>query len=486
MIIVSITGPRMSDALEQVAASEPWADMFEFRFDLIRKPELAMLLLSTRKPVIATCRPVWEGGEFRGSEEERFDMLAAASLLGAEYVDIELRSGSLALRQFLRRRRESSVIVSYHAPPGARVAVTALYRRMRRTGADILKFAFHARDAWENRIAFDFLRCAGNDRQRAIAIAMGEAGEPSRVLYRVFGGWGTYAAPESGKGAAPGQVTARVLSDLYRTERLRPSSKIFGVVGNPVRQSRGIRVHNPLFARAEKNAVYCRFAVTDLRRFFSRMVPLIHGFSVTHPHKVEIGKYLDSMDPLSRAIGAVNTVIRKRGRLTGTNTDAAAALDAIEHVSTVRGKRMLIMGAGGAARAIAYEATRRGAQVLVSGRNPRAARSLAREFGIVYVPISGFPLVEADILVNATPVGMAPHTHESPFPSRMLEGKTVFDAVYTPPLTTLLREAAGAGAKIVRGTEMYINQAAMQFALYAGVPANIPLMKKLLLDEEES
>jgi 3-dehydroquinate dehydratase/shikimate dehydrogenase len=484
MIIVSITGPRMSDALEQVAASDPWADLFEFRFDLIRKPELAMLLLSTRKPVIATCRPVWEGGAFRGREQGRLDILAAASMLGAEYVDIELRAGAAALRQFLGRRRESGVIVSYHASPGERPALPLLYRRMKATGADIVKFAFHARDAWENRIAFDFLRRAGDDRQRAIAIAMGEAGEPSRVLYRVFGGWGTYAAPESGKGAAPGQVTARVLSDLYRTERLGHSTKIFGVVGNPVRQSRGIRVHNPLFARTEKNAVYCRFAVTDLRRFFSRMVPLLRGFSVTHPHKVEVGKYLDVMDPLSRAIGAVNTVIRKGGRLTGTNTDAPAALDAIEHVSPVRGKRMMIMGAGGVARAIAFEAARRGAVVLITGRTPRAARSLAKEFGIVYIPVSGMSRVDADILVNATPVGMAPHTHESPFPSRILKGKTVFDAVYNPPMTKLLRDAAGAGATIVRGTEMYINQAAMQFALYAGVPADIPLMKRLLLEEE--
>jgi shikimate dehydrogenase len=201
---------------------------------------------------------------------------------------------------------------------------------------------------------------------------------------------------------------------------------------------------------------------------------------------VEIAKYLDSMDPLSRVIGAVNTVIRRRGRLRGTNTDAPAALDAIEHVSSVKGKRILIMGAGGAARAIAYEAARRGAQVLVTGRNPRAARRLAREFGIVYVPVSGLRDVEADILVNATPVGMAPHSHESPFPPRMLKGKTVFDAVYNPPLTRLLREAAGRGAKIVRGTDMYINQAARQFALYAGVPANISLMKKLLLEKEES
>lgn len=301
----------MSEALEQVSASDPWADMFEFRLDMIRRPEIAALLLATRKPVVATCRPVWEGGEFRGTEEERLDMLAAASLLGADYVDIELRAGKRALRQFLGRRRESGVIVSYHAPPGSRPGVPGIYRRMKGTEADVLKFAFHARDAWENRIAFDFLLRASRDGQRAVAVAMGEAGEPSRVLYRVFGGWGTYAAPESGKEAAPGQVAASVLSRLYRTERLNRSTKIFGVVGNPVRQSRGIRVHNPLFARAEKNGVYCRFAVHDLKKFVSSIVPLLSGFSVTHPHKVGIGQYLDFMDPLARAIGAVNTVTRR-------------------------------------------------------------------------------------------------------------------------------------------------------------------------------
>jgi 3-dehydroquinate dehydratase/shikimate dehydrogenase len=484
MIIVSITGPRMSDALEQVSASDTWADMFEFRLDMIRRPEIASLLLATRKPVVATCRPSWEGGEFTGSEEERLDMLAAASLLGADYVDIELRAGKKALRQFLGRRRESGVIVSYHAPPGSRPVAGPLYRKMRGTGADVLKFAFHARDAWENRIAFDFLLRASHDGRRAVALAMGEAGEPSRVLYRVFGGWGTYAAPETGKEAAPGQVTARVLSRLYRTERLNRTTKIFGVVGNPVRQSRGIRVHNPLFARAEKNGVYCRFAVIDLKKFVSRMVPLLSGFSVTHPHKVGIMKYLDSLDPLSRAIGAVNTVRRKGGRLSGTNTDAPAALDAIEHVTPVRGKRMLILGAGGAARAIAYEGARRGAHVIVSSRTARAAMKLAREFGADYVPLGTIRGVDAEILVNATPVGMAPRPHESPFPASMLRGKTVFDAVYTPPLTRLLREAAGAGAKVVRGTEMYVNQAAMQFALYAGVRPSVPLMKKLLTEVE--
>ncbi|HTO93981.1 MAG TPA: type I 3-dehydroquinate dehydratase [Bacteroidota bacterium] len=480
MIIVSVTGPRMSDALDQVRASEPWADMFEFRLDLIRGPRLAALLLSTRRPVIVTCRPAWEGGAFTGTERERLALLAGASLLGADYIDIELRAGRGAMESFLGRRRESGVIVSYHAREGERPSPGALYRRMRGTGADVLKFAFHARDAWENRIAFDFLRAGARDRARAVAIAMGEAGEPSRILYRVFGGWGTYAAAETGEGAAPGQIRARELAELYRAGRLNASTAIFGVIGNPVRQSKGIRVHNPLFAHAGRNAVYCRFAVTDLRRFFSHMAPLLKGFSVTHPHKVAVSRFLDGTDRVARAIGAVNTVVRRGTRLAGTNTDAPAALDAIERVTSVRGKTMLIAGTGGAARAIAFEAARRGAGVLVTGRNAARGRAFAREFRARFVPGEEWKKISPDILVNATPVGMAPRTHASPFPRGMLKGKVVFDAVYNPPVTRLLAEAAAAGARIVRGTEMYVNQAARQFTLYARTRPDVRLMKRLL------
>ena len=480
MIVVSVTGPRMSDALDQVRSSAPWADMFEFRLDLIRSPRLAALLLSTPRPVIVTCRPVWEGGAFRGPERERLALLAGASLLGADYVDIELRAGRKALGSFLGRRRESGVIVSYHARKGERPAPGAIYRRMRGTGADVFKFAFHAGDAWENTRAFDFLRIAGRDGSRAVAIAMGEAGEPSRILYRVFGGWATYAAPEAGPPAAPGQLRARELVELYRAPRLGASTAVFGVIGNPVTQSKGVRVHNPLFARAGRNAVYCRFAVADLRKFFRRLAPLLRGFSVTHPHKVAVARFLDATDRLAHAIGAVNTVVRRGGKLVGTNTDAPAALDAIERVVRVRGKQILIAGTGGAARAIAYEASRRGAGVLVTGRNARRGRAFARELRAQFVRWDDRHACAPDILVNATPVGMAPRTNASPFPASMLRGRVVFDAVYNPPVTRLLADAARAGARTIRGTAMYVNQAALQFALYARVRPDLALMKKLL------
>jgi 3-dehydroquinate dehydratase/shikimate dehydrogenase len=482
MIIVSITGPRMSDALAQVASSAQHADAVELRLDLIRSPELPVLLLATSKPVIATCRPVWEGGGFAGPERDRLQMLRTASLLGAEYIDLEFRTDRRLLQPFFGRTRDARVLLSLHLPPGKRPVAGDAYKAMRRLNADVFKLAFHASDAWENKIAFDFLDRARKDGRKAIAIAMGEAGEPSRVLYRVFGGFATYAGTEDGALAAPGQLPASVMKEMYHADRLNRSTRIFGVVGNPVRQSKGVIVHNRLFGLAGKNAVYCRFLVKNLSRFMKELAPCAHGFSVTIPHKQAMMRQIHSVDPGARAIGAVNTILRRQNGWWGTNTDAPAALDAIERLAQVQESTILLLGAGGAARAIAYEARKRGAKVLITNHRPGRARALAREFGLEFVAWEKRGTTECDIIVNATPVGMAPATGSSPVPPKLLRGKIVFDAVYTPPVTRLLRDALRAGARVIPGTDMYVNQAARQFRLYAGVPADLALMKKVLLE----
>ena len=482
MIIVSITGPRMSDALAQVASSAKYADAVEFRLDMMRSPELPVLLFSTSKPVIATCRPVWEGGEFSGSESHRMQLLRTASLLGAEYVDLEYRTDRRLLEPFLGRTQESRVLLSLHLPPGRKPDPAAAYAAMSRVGADVLKYAFHASDAWQNRFAFDFLRRAREDGRKAIAVAMGEAGEPSRILYRVFGGLATYAGTEDGAQAAPGQLPASVLKEEYHADRLNRSTRIFGVVGNPVRQSKGVIVHNRMFGMLGKNAVYCRFLVKDLARFMKELAPCARGYSVTIPHKQEMMKHVKSIDPSARAIGALNTIIRKGSGWRGTNTDAPAALDAIERISPVLERTMLLLGAGGTARAIAYEAKMRGAMVLIASRRPGRARAIAREFGLESIRWEDRGRARCDIVVNATSVGMAPAISGSPVSPRRLKGKIVFDAVYTPPMTRLLRDAVRAGARIIPGTDMYVNQAARQFRLFAGVPADVAIMKKILFE----
>ena len=480
MIIVSITGPDMEEALRQVAASEQFADMFEFRLDLIVQPSMSGLFQSTGKPIIATCRPIWEGGGFRGDELQRAEVLEAAALFGVDYIDIEMKAWKRLSPKFRSRLPKPALIASLHLPAGSTINVPALFGKLDATGADVVKLAFMARDASDNMSAFEFLRLARERKRNGIAIAMGEEGEPSRILYRKFGGWATYASAEGGNAAASGQLPARQLRQTFRAHDLGPSTKVYGVVGGTLRQSKGVYVHNELFRRAGKDAVYCKFAVKNLKSFMRRMGQILDGMSVTIPHKETMLKLVDSADRTARAIGAINTVLRRRGKLLGSNTDASAALDAIEAEAQVRGKRMLVFGAGGAARAIAYEAVRRGAVVTIANRTASKAARLARRFGVSAVPVNQIASSALDIFVNASSVGMVPAIDETPVPPAMLAGKVVFDVVYNPPQTRLLREAAAAGATIIAGTEMYINQAARQSKLFAGREPDIRLMRAIL------
>ncbi len=481
MIIVSITGPDMKGALSQLRSSSRYADMVEFRVDLIRNARLQGLLAATRKPVIITCRPRWEGGAFVGKEEARMRLFSEAVERGADYVDIELRSSRSLLNQLIESRR-GGVVVSVHYHERMGIDVDTLYDRMHATGAAVLKFAYTARDGQDIRHAVRFLERARRDRRKAVAIAMGEAGEASRIVYRILGGWATYGAPEHGMPAAPGQVSVRELRILYRAHMLTSRTRVFGVVGNPVRQSKGIVVHNTMFSHDGVNAVYVRLPVANLRAFMQHGAPLMHGFSVTVPHKERVVGFLDHIDPTARKIGAVNTVVRRDAGWYGTNTDAAGALDAIERRLRVRSRSVLVIGAGGAARAIAYEAQRRGASVTIANRTETRGRKLARSLGIAAISLGDIPAHRFDIMVNATPLGMIPDTRRTPLPEEWVHASVVFDAVYNPPLTRFLRDARRNGARIVGGTEMYINQAAFQYQLYAGKSANLSRMKRALRD----
>lgn len=470
----------MEEAVAQIKASRRYADALEFRLDMIKDPNIAQLIDASRKPCIATCRPVWEGGAFKGSEAQRIGILEAASLIGVDFVDIELNAAPETVAEFLRRKRDTKVIVSLHLLEATIFDPVRIYRALRATRADVIKLAYNTDDAWEIVFAAQFLASAKHDRQKAIAIAMGQAGEASRVLYRKFGGWATYAAPEHGRGSAAGQIPANQLKKLYHADLLKPSTRVYGVIGNPIDQSKGVYLHNPVFQKAGQDAVYCRFPVRNLGAFMSRMAPYLGGFSVTIPHKRDVIQYLDSVDVTAKAIGAVNTVIRRNGKLTGMNTDAAGALDAIEGVRKVKGLRVVIIGSGGAARAIAFEAKRRGAEVIIAGRTESKAGELARKFGVKSAPLHNLSGIQFDILANATSVGMVPDINASPVPKSALKNKVVFDAVYNPPMTKLLSDAKSVGAMIIQGTEMYVNQAALQSEFYTGRRINKGFLKHLL------
>jgi len=258
------------------------------------------------------------------------------------------------------------------------------------------------------------------------------------------------------------------------------TTTIFGILGQPVAHSLSPAMHNAAFAAQGLDAVYVAFPVTDLAQAVAGLRGLgIAGVSVTIPFKEAIIPLLNGVDDDARSIGAVNTVIHREGQLWGTNTDWLGALAALQDQVDLAGQRILVLGAGGAGRAIVYAGRQAGAQVWVADAQPDRAQNLARDFGVTAVPWAEAPQVAAAILINATPVGMAPHEDAIPYPPQQLAKlQVVMDIVYKPLQTRLLREAAVRGCRTIDGLEMLIYQGARQFELFTGQKAPLAVMRQ--------
>jgi 3-dehydroquinate dehydratase/shikimate dehydrogenase len=316
---------------------------------------------------------------------------------------------------------------------------------------------------------------------------MGELGFPTRVLSPVFGGLYTYAAPMQAEGTAAGQVSARSLRHLYRVEKLGKSAKVYGVIADPIRHSISPAVHNRAFQSRRVDAVYLPFLVSPvyLRDFFSLADRLpLAGFSVTIPHKQKIIRYLDAVDPLAKRIGAVNTVWRKAGKWRGTNTDAAGVTGPLSRLLRLPKSSVLIVGNGGAARGAAFALADAGAKITLVGRNLDRVRALAKVCdaeGLLREQLVGRHF---DAVVHATPLGMFPHVDECFF-NGSIPADVVFDMVYNPFETLLIRKAKEQGKTTVPGLEMFIEQAVRQFEIWTGQTAPRPAMLKAAMEALE-
>jgi 3-dehydroquinate dehydratase/shikimate dehydrogenase len=319
---------------------------------------------------------------------------------------------------------------------------------------------------------------------KTVLLAMGETGFASRILSPAFGSLYTYAAPLSAEGTAAGQVCAKVLRGLYRIDKISRGAKMYGVIAEPVRHSMSPAVHNRAFQARRVNAVYLPFLVkpSQLKDFVTLAEQLpVSGFSVTIPHKQKIIRHLDAVDPLARRIGAVNTVVRKAGKWRGTNTDVAGILAPLKQRMKLPKTSVLVVGNGGAARGAAFALSDAGAKVSITGRNIDRVRSLARAAGAETVRPDQLGSQFFDVIVHATPLGMHPHV-EGCFFDGDIPGDLVFDLVYNPLETELIKRARAQGIETIPGLEMFVEQAAHQFELWTGEPAPRPLMERTISD----
>lgn len=432
------------------------ADLVELRLDGVADPDAQAALAGRRLPAIITCRPTWEGGRFDGSEEERRRLLEQAFDAGAEYVDVEWHARFADL--VVSRHGGRGVVLSMHDFEGIPADLPSIYAAMRQTGAEVLKIAVSARRLCD-AFVFEPLATAPDTGPRtpdSVFIAMGPSGLATRILAGRFGSRWTYAGCE-----APGQIGAERLVSQFRFRDISRSTAIYGVVGARASASGSLALHNAAFRAEGVDAVYLPFETDDYDdfRIFADRLP-VAGASVTMPFKEDAMRHADEIDDIGRAAGAVNTLRRKGEIWQATNTDVEGFLDPIRDV-TLRGCRVAILGAGGAARAVAVAVTRHGASVSIFGRNRARAQAVAEMVGgsaFVGVPDKG----RFDILVNATPVGSAPEADRTPIPATHLGGDIVYDLVYDPPDTRLLFEARALGCRTVSGLQMLTAQARRQ------------------------
>jgi 3-dehydroquinate dehydratase/shikimate dehydrogenase len=460
---------------------------FEFRLDYLPKPEAGVSVIARfllRYPdctILATCRRHQNHGKFNGSIEEQIRILDAAIDAGAQAVDIEVETGENCVPRMEMLRSRAYVLLSYHNYGGT-PPLESTMRRMMKVPADGYKVVTTAKKPSDTSRVLELARA--HPKTQTILLAMQEGGFPTRVLSAAWGCAYTYAAPNAAEGTASGQVSARQLRNLYRVEKLTKDCKIYGVIADPVRHSISPAVHNRAFQARRMDSVYLPFLVhpAQLKDFFvmAEKLPL-SGFSVTIPHKQKIMRYLDQIDPLAKRIGAVNTVWRKAGKWRGTNTDAAGVTRPLEKRVRLNKATVLLAGNGGAARGAAYALAEAGAKLAITGRNIDRVRVLAKACGAELLTRDQAATRMFDVLVHATPVGMTPRIHQSFFEDR-IPAKLVFDMVYNPMETQLLRLAREQGAETISGIEMFLEQAVRQFEIFTGESAPKSVMEKAALE----
>ncbi len=259
---------------------------------------------------------------------------------------------------------------------------------------------------------------------------------------------------------------------------------LYGIIGNPVTHSLSPVMHNAAFVASGLNAVYLPFGATDITTAVTGIRALgIRGLSVTIPHKEDIMALLDSIDPVAEKIAAVNTVINTDGILSGFNTDWLGATRALEEVIGLKGSKAVILGAGGAARAIGFGLLERGAEIVLCSRTEQSGRALADALGCPWQSLSNSDQLTGDILINATSVGMVPNVEESPMVGDIDSSfQVVMDIVYAPVKTRLLQDAELQGCTIINGLEMLLYQGVAQFELWTEKTAPVNVMREALKD----
>ena len=485
MICVTLGRTRHRMMVEEHRSlAERGAQLVELRLDWLRNlPDLSRLLAQRPTPVIVTCRRPDDGGRWHGSEEQRRILLRQAIAEGVEYVDLEEDLAG-SIKRFGQTRR----IISHHDFAETPEDLQAIHERLRKLDPDIIKIVTMARTPADN---VALLKLVAESEIPTIGFCMGDLGLTSRVLCGKYGSPFTYTTFSEDREMAPGQIEFETMRDLYRFEEIDADTRVFGVLGDPIGHSFSPQIHNAAFAKERLNAVYLPFRVPaetldDTLHAYSAID--IQGYSVTIPHKEAVVGFATYMDDAVKSIHAANTLYKdERGRWYAANTDYEAALATLKSGladkgdERLAGLKVLLLGAGGVSRAIGLAVCRAGAAVTVTNRNRDRGLALAEELDCQFINWENRGSVFVDVLINCTPVGMYPEMNHTPYPEHWLrEGMLVFDTIYNPENTLLIKQAKSRGCTTVSGLDMFLRQAGAQFQCFVQRPPPLDVMHSAL------
>lgn len=523
-LCVSLTGTTCLQMEDQLAAAQAGgADAIELRLDYLQEwdPDSVRSLLRRAAAfpgeVVATCRIASEGGHYDEDESQRISRMEFVGLDDAiDYLDVEYDAWRVSanIRQKIglvcdvngsTDRPRHQLILSKHNFSATPIEIDDVLEIMAYEPAHVVKIACKAASLVDALRMLDALRASAAARP-TIALSMGEAGLVTRVLARKFGAFLTFASVEAGKESAPGQVSVADMRRLYRWDSIGPRTAVYGVIGCPVAHSMSPAILNAAFSETGFDGVYLPLRVEPDYSAFAAFVDGciarpwfgLRGCSVTIPHKQNLLRYVQEqggyVEPLALRIGAANTLCLEPGerpdgsdtRVAAYNTDYRGAMDALlagmgGKPEALAGMSVAVLGAGGAGRAIVAGLRDLGCDVVLFNRTQDRAEAIASEFGARARPWEQRAEHGADVVVNCTSIGMWPNVDESPLPAEGCAGRpVVFDTVYNPVETLLLREAREHGCRTVDGVEMFVRQAAAQFERWTGLTAPIDRLRDVV------
>lgn len=514
-LAVPIAAKDLDQAKRQVkAALIGGAEILELRTDYLERlsADLVNNLIAfvksdsdKRLPIIVTCRDKRQGGVMDYPQRLRVDVLTSALKAGAEFIDFEYDNYlSIEVQEKIRlalsRSSRGRLILSAHNYETRFANIGKLYRDILAVCPEaipkLVYKANHINDCFE---AFDLLHQTSGER---IIFCMGEAGLISRIIAKKLGSFITFASIDDQSATAPGQLTIEQFKKLYRYDDIKSDTELFGVIAEPVGHSLSPAIHNACFAEKRLNKLYLPLLVEGgQQEFDSFLHNVIHrkwlnfsGFSVTIPHKQNALNFVRAnrgfVEPLAEKIEAVNTLLISRGgKVSAYNTDYSAALDAITSTLGISGVDLkdmpvAVIGAGGVARAIVAGLADEGAKIKIYNRTVTRGEKLADEFNCDFAPLDVLPNIDAKLLINCTSIGMYPNVDATPVPQEYLKkDMAVFDTVYNPAKTLLLKEAKKKRAKTIDGISMFVNQGLAQFRLFTNIDGNAELMRKTICDK---